>query len=71
MDSEPSGENFLKKEKSLENFFVNTGDFLQSSWIRHPFRSCDELDRFLLDYGRYFLLPFGSILWILLVAFTF
>jgi hypothetical protein len=71
MDSEPSSEKFLEKEESFENFYVSASDVLQSAWIRRTFRGSDELDRFLLGYGRYFLLPFGSILWCLLVAFAF
>jgi hypothetical protein len=71
MDSEPSRENPPAKEKSFKNFFSDTGDLFQSAWIRHPFRYCDEVDGFLLGYGRYFLLPVSGLLWALLVTFTF
>jgi len=41
-------------------------NILQPAWIRCTFRSCDEVDRFLLDYRRYFLLPVSIILWTIL-----
>ena len=71
MDSEPSSKKFLENEESFENFYVSASDVLQSAWIRRAFCSSDELDRIILGYGRYFLLPFGTILWGLLVAFAF
>lgn len=41
---------------------------LQPTWVRCAFRPCDEVDRFLLDYGRYLLLPVGIFLWIILLT---
>ena len=42
-------------------------DVLQPAWVRCAFRPCDELDRFLLDYGSNFLLPVGIFLWSILL----
>lgn len=39
-------------------------------WIRCTFCNSYAIDRFILDYGRYFLLPFGSISWIIYLIFT-
>jgi len=44
-------------------------NFLQPSWIRCPICSSNEMDRFLLDYGRYFLLPIGILFWTLFFIF--
>jgi len=38
---------------------------LQPSWIRCPLCINNEMDRFILDYGRYFLLPIGILFWTL------
>jgi len=43
-------------------------DVLQPAWVRCAFRPCDEVDRFLSNYGRYFLLPIGTFLWVILLA---
>jgi hypothetical protein len=51
---------------SLSDF----GDLLQPSWVRCPICTSDEMDRFLLDYGRYFLCPFSIILWVLLLVIS-
>ena len=42
-------------------------NFLQPLWVRCAFRPNNEVDRFLLDYGRYLLLPLGIVLWALLL----
>jgi hypothetical protein len=47
--------------------FTNGCNFLQPTWLRCTFRPCDEVDRFLLDYGRYFLLPVGFVFWVILL----
>jgi len=46
---------------------TNGRNFFQPAWLRCTFRPCDELDGFLLDYGRYFLLPVGIFLWVILL----
>jgi hypothetical protein len=56
-----------KKYEDINNR-VDGGDVLQPAWVRCAFRPCDEVDRFLLDYGRYFLLPIGVVLWCLLLV---
>lgn len=48
------------------NHQLDGSNVLQSVWIRRLIQKSDGLDRFLLDYGRYFLLPFGSVLHIVL-----
>jgi hypothetical protein len=45
-------------------------DILQPSWVRCPVCSGDEMDRFLLDYGYHFLLPFGIFLWCLVAVIS-
>jgi len=51
-----------KKHKSV-HFDIDDSDILQSTWFRRALRPCNEMDRFLLDYGYHFLLPIGIILW--------
>ena len=42
---------------------------LQSVRVRRSIRTCDALDRFLLDYRRHFLWPVGIMFWIILLIF--
>lgn len=42
-------------------------NFFQPFGVRRFIRSCDEVDRVLLDYGYNFLLPVGIFLWALLL----
>jgi hypothetical protein len=42
---------------------TNGCHILQPAWLRCAFRPCDEVDGFLLDYRRYFLLPISIVLW--------
>ena len=62
MDPDSSETNHKKYE--VINHSVDGGDVLQPAWVRCAFRPCDEVDGFLLDYGRNFLLPIGALLWI-------
>jgi len=54
--------NFFKK--AFHNLF-NACYVFQPFWVRCAFQDDDGLNRFLLDYGRYFLLYSGSFLWAL------
>ena len=58
-----------KEEKDHGDLDPDPGDFLQPSWFRCPICSNYEMDRFLLDYGRYFLLPIGILFWTLFFIF--
>lgn len=59
--------NECSEEGEPGDHFTNGRNVLQPAGIRCAFRPCDELDRFLLDYGRYFLLPVGVFLWVILL----
>jgi len=64
MDGDSSKQTSNKKEAC--NHSPNGCNVFQSFWIRHSIQKSDGLDRFLLDYGHHFLLPFGSLLHIVL-----
>ena len=66
MDPDSSETNHKKYETINNN--VDDRHFLQPAWIRCAFRPCDEVDGFLLAYGRYFLLPISIFLWGVLLA---
>jgi hypothetical protein len=59
-----------EQEKS-KNSLPHRSNFFQPIGLRRSFRSGDEVDRVFLDYGYYFLLPLGTVLWALLVNFIF
>lgn len=63
------GDSTGKKNKTIRDRLLDFSDVLQPSWVRCPICSCDEMDKFLLDYGRYFLFPFSVLLWIVLAPF--
>ncbi len=63
-----SSETYHKKYKNFNNS-VDDSDVLQPAWVRCAFRPCNEVDRFLLDYGRYFLFPIGILLWCVFLAY--
>jgi hypothetical protein len=63
------GDSRSKKEETYSYSLLNFGDILQPSWVRCPVCNCDEMDRFLLDYGLNFLLPIGLFLWVVLGVF--
>lgn len=48
------------KKKTRRNDSVNVGNILQPTRVRCSICLCDEIDRFLLDYGYNFL-PYISI----------
>jgi len=53
------------KEDRQTNTILNLCNFFQPFWIRCSIQNGYGPDRFILDYGRYFLLPVGIILWAL------
>jgi hypothetical protein len=66
MDPDSSEKNH-KKYQDI-NGSVDDSDVFQPAWLRRTFRPCNEVDRFLLDYGYHFLFPIGIILWTLYLA---
>ena len=64
--SESKGKkNQIQPKEECEPYSSYDSHFLQPTWVRCTFRPGDEVDRFLLDYGRNFLLPVGILLWCL------
>ena len=63
MDSES-----YRSEKKSDNGdrCVDAGDIFQPTWVRCPIRVCNEIDRFLLDYGFNFLPYISFIIYIIL-----
>lgn len=62
--SKPTDEDSKKhSEGKHRNRTADDCDFLQPFWVRRAFRANHEVDRFLLDYGCYLLLPLGILLW--------
>ena len=57
-----------KQTKTCERI-PNLCDVLPASRIRCSFRTNNETDRFLLDYGYYILLYLGPIFWSLFFLF--
>ena len=55
------------QQRKTGNDFINDGDVLPAIWLRRPVQGYSGLDAFLLDYGCSFLLPFGSIFYVLLL----
>lgn len=55
-------------EGEPRNRKLNACNFFQPFWIRRAFCADNELDGFLLDYGRYLLLPIGCVLWAIFLA---
>jgi len=53
------------KEDRQTNTLLNLCNFFQPFWIRCSIQNGYGPDRLILDYGRYFLLPVGTILWAL------
>ena len=66
MDDDSQSKNlasyFLKK--AFHNM-LNACYVFQPFWVRCVIQDDDELNRFLLDYGRYFLLYCGTFFWAL------
>lgn len=52
------------KEDKHGNLASHDRNFFQPARVRCTFCPCDEVDRFLLDYGCYFLLPISVVFWI-------
>ena len=52
-------------QKKHTNDNIDHGDVLQPTWVRHIIQTSNGMDKFLLDYGRYFLPSCGIISWII------
>lgn len=57
-----------QSEKKPPNYVPNVRNVLQPTWLRCIVCFNHGDDKFLLDYGRYFLLPISIVLWIVLAA---
>jgi len=64
MDDDSRNKNLEKHflKKTL-NYVLNACYVFQPFWVRCTVQNDDELNGFLLDYGRYFLLYSGVIFW--------
>lgn len=58
-----------KHEKQDSDSLSHISNFFQSFRIRRSFRTDNEMDRFLLDYGFNFLPSFSAVLWIIFFIF--
>lgn len=65
MDSNSNAEKTNKKK--FGNIIFNDGNVFSTIWIRCTIQTNTRFDKFLLDYGFRFLLPFGSIFYIILL----
>lgn len=59
-----------KQHRMARNRNSNGGNVFPSTWIRRSISKPNEINRFLLDYGFYFLLPFSTILYTTLFFFS-
>ena len=64
MDGDSKRQN---KKSTLGNDSADAGDLFQPTGVRCPIRLCNEIDRFLLDYGFNFLPYFSIILYFILL----
>jgi len=55
------------KEHRQSKYLLNLCNVFQPFWIRCSIQNGYGLDRFVLDYGRYFLLPVGFLFWFILL----
>lgn len=67
MDSDSVSKQY--KTKMDIDISTNGRHVFQPVWIRRSIRTCNAMDRFLLDYRRYFLWPVGIMFWIILLIF--
>ena len=58
------------QQRETDNSNFNAGNIFSAIWIRRTFRTSNEVDRFLLDYGFNFLLYFGILLWMLFLLIS-
>ena len=65
MESDSIHQIKTKSEKPDRGMDPDPSYILQPSWIRCPLCAGNEMDRLILDYGRYFLLPIGILFWTL------
>jgi hypothetical protein len=57
----------IKNEKQKENSdpLLDDGDLVTTFWVRRYFCFNTRVDKRLLDYHFYFLLPIGTIFWVI------
>jgi hypothetical protein len=60
------GESSNKEDRSSK-YLLDICNIFQPFWIRRSIQIGYGLDRFILDYGRYFLLPVGFLFWFILL----
>ncbi len=58
------------QQRETDDSYFNAGNIFSAIWIRRTFRTSNEVDRFLLDYGFNFLLYFGILLWVLFLLIS-
>ena len=64
MDSESDKQKNTEGEKSEDGDpLSNDRNVFQSFWVRYSYEDVVRLNRFLLDYNRYFLPSCGIVLW--------
>lgn len=69
MDSDSSYKSKKQKEEDLCDMDPDPCDILQPSWFRCIICPSHAVDRLILDYGRYFLLPISILFWTLFLIF--
>jgi hypothetical protein len=69
MDSDSIYQFKKQKEEDPCDMDPDPGDILQPSWFRCIICTNHEVDRLILDYGRYFLLPISVLFWTLFLIF--
>jgi len=69
MDSDSICQIKNQEKQDIGDLDPDPGNLLQPSWFRCPICNNYAMDRFLLDYGRYFLLPVGILFWTLFFIF--
>jgi hypothetical protein len=61
-EQDDEGESSIKEDRQSK-YLLDLCNIFQPLWIRCSIQNGYGLDRFVLDYGRYFLLPVGTFLW--------
>jgi hypothetical protein len=60
--NQDEGDSCSKEDKQVDSI-LNICNIFQPFWIRCSIQTGNGIDRFVLDYGRYFLLPVGMLFW--------
>lgn len=69
MDSDSIDQPKKQKEEDPCDMDPDPCDILQPSWFRCIICPSHAVDRLILDYGRYFLLPISILFWTLFLIF--